>query len=138
MIKKWYEWMFAAPKEQSWAGVIGWWEVRRIPYNIIVGAIGVISLILFYSFLNLSGELKPGEDAIEPLALLAAPVLINIAYTFGWVAELFLYGVWRQRSTALGPAFLKLGLSFSICVVMLPSAIWFVIWICAKLIRGLG
>lgn len=114
---------------RGWLEIVGWWELRRIPYNVIVGGVGVVSLLLFYLFLNLAHELEPGEDAVEPLALLAAPVLINIAYTFGWVAELFLYLVWRQRSNAFGPAFFKLGLSFSIVVVTLPAAFWFVMWI---------
>lgn len=129
MIKKCYRWLISERSSESWSAVIGWWEIRRIPYNLVVGGIGMISLLLFYLFLNLAGELKPGEDAIEPLALLMAPVLINMAYTSGWMAELFLYFVWRQKSSALGPAFFQLGLSFSICVVMLPAMFWFVIWV---------
>jgi hypothetical protein len=35
------------------------------PYNLIVGMTGFISLLLFFLFITKSGELKPGEDAIE-------------------------------------------------------------------------
>ncbi|MGO9377887.1 MAG: hypothetical protein ACLPN1_00505 [Dissulfurispiraceae bacterium] len=34
-------------------------------YNLIVGVAGVISLILFFIFIGLAHELKPGEDAVN-------------------------------------------------------------------------
>ena len=62
------------------SNVILWWELRRIPYNIVVGALGVVSLVAFFFFISNADELAPGEDAVEPIALLAAPFLVNIAY----------------------------------------------------------
>jgi hypothetical protein len=63
-------WLFAVPEEpRPWWKIIIWWEVRRIPYNLIVGSVGFISLLLFFLFINLAHELKPGEDAVEPMAL---------------------------------------------------------------------
>ena len=80
MIKRFYDWFLGVSEQpQTWLAIIGWWELRRIPYNLIVGGVGFISLLLFFLFINLAHELQPGEDAIEPLALLAAPVLLNIA-----------------------------------------------------------
>lgn len=104
-------------------------EARRIPYNVIVGLVGLIGLLLFFLFITLAHEIKPGEDAIEPMALFAAPFVINIAYTGGWLAELFLRIVWRERWPLLGPMFLKLGLSFSVIVVLLPAVVWCMIWL---------
>jgi hypothetical protein len=130
MVRQCYNWLFTKSESPgSWFGIIAWWEIRRIPYNLIVGSVGLISLLLFFLFLSLAHEVKPGEDAIEPMALLAAPFVINIAYTFGWVAELFLYFIWRQRSNVIGPVLYKLGLYFSLVVVMLPSIVWCAIWI---------
>jgi hypothetical protein len=130
MIKKCYNWLFAIPDgPRSWTGIIGWWELRRIPYNLIVGFLGLISLFFFFLFIHLAHELEPGEDAVEPIALLAAPFIINIAYTFGWLGELFLYFIWRQRSNVIGPVLYQLGLTFSIAVIFLPSVIWLLIWI---------
>jgi len=106
-IKRCFNWLFLTPEEpRHWAQVIGWWELRRIPYNLIVGILGIISFLLYVVFLDWAHELKPGEDAIEPLALLAAPFIINICYTAGWSAELFLRIVWREKSPRTGPILL--------------------------------
>jgi len=130
MVRDAVKWLFAVPEEpRPWWKVITWWEIRRIPYNLICGGVGFISLLLFFHFINVVGELKPGEDAIEPMALFAAPFLINIAYTAGWVAELFLRFVWRDNIARLGPALLKLGFSFSLFVILLPSVFWFLMWV---------
>ncbi|MBI3028029.1 MAG: hypothetical protein HYY64_00745 [Candidatus Rokubacteria bacterium] len=60
---------------------MAWWEVRRIPFNLIVGVYGVVCLVAFFWAITTSGHLQPGEDAVEPLALLAAPFGINVLYT---------------------------------------------------------
>jgi len=67
--------------------------------------------------------LAPCEDAVEHLALIAAPVLINICYSGGAVAELFLRLVSR-RNVKAGPALLKVGVVFSVAVVLLPRVSW--------------
>jgi len=77
----------------------------------------------------LANELKPGEDAIEPMALFVAPVAVNICYTGGWIVELLLSAVRRKESSPAGPVLLKLGVAFSIVIVFLPSVVWFVKWI---------
>jgi len=135
MLRRCCDWLYAIPDEpQSILKRIAWWELRRIPYNLIIGVTGLISLLLFFLFINLAHELKSGEDAIEPIALLAAPFVINIAYTTGWIAELSLRLILRKRSNVLGVALFKFGLLVSIVVVLLPSVLWFVIWI----VRSLG
>ena len=130
MIKEAFKWIFATPQEpRSWWKVIVWWELRRIPVNILVGCVGFISLMGFFLFITLAQELKPGEDAVEPLALLAAPILFNIGYTAGWIAELFLRIVWRKRNPVIASALLKLGLSGSLFCALIPSIAWLIIWI---------
>ena len=43
-------WLFAHQLEKSHpAHVVAWWELRRLPYNLIVGATGVLSLAVFTS-----------------------------------------------------------------------------------------
>ena len=122
-------WLFARPAlPRKWWQVIVWWELRRIPYNVIVGIAGVISLVLFYVFITASGGLKPGEDAVEPLALVLAPILVNVAYTAGWVFEIALI-LLDRRDVGVGPALYKLGLAFSLCAVAVPSVFWGVIWL---------
>jgi len=130
MIRKFFKWLVEPPKKtESSFDIIRWWEIRRIPYNLIVGPLGIISLIMFFVFVELSRKLEPGEDAVEPFAIILAPIAINILYTCGWMAELFLRIVWKEKSTYIGPILFKLGISLSVCAILFPSTMWFVIWI---------
>lgn len=130
MIKEGFNWLFAAPQEpRPWWKVVVWWEIRRIPVNIIVGCVGFISLMFFFLFISLSQGLKPGEDAVEPLALLAAPILFNLGYTAGWIAELLLRVIWRERNPITAATLLKLGLSGSLFCALIPSVVWLIIWV---------
>jgi hypothetical protein len=125
-----HDWLFRIPEgKRSLIGIILWWEVRRIPVNFVVGSIGFISLILFYLAISSSGHLEPGEDAVEPIALFAAPILFNIAYTGGWLAEIALRILWRDSQPSTGPILLKVGIAFSIFVVLLPSVFWGCYWL---------
>ncbi|HKQ57371.1 MAG TPA: hypothetical protein VJY35_05850 [Candidatus Eisenbacteria bacterium] len=124
-LKRIFEWMFGSRKPSpTWWQVILWWEIRRIPYNLIVGGWGIVCLIVYLVAIGNSGHLKPGEDAIEPMAILAAPFLINACYTLGWLVELPLRRLlpgWRER---IGPTLMKLGVAASLLGVTLPAAIW--------------
>ena len=90
-------------------------------YNLALALVGGVSFALFLLFISLAHELKPGEDAVEPLALPVAVVLANVAYTGGWVVELLVRLIWRDRYPYLGPTLLKLGLVFTLAVLLLPS-----------------
>jgi len=109
--------------------VILWWEKRRLPYNIIVCATGTVSYTLFLVFITRSGVLRPGEDAVEPLAMIIAPLVWNVCYTGGWMAELVLRPLFR-RSPKLGPTVLIAGLVLSHVVIFLPSTFWggYLVW----------
>src|SRR5262245_54057991 len=110
-IRKFREWMFSVREgERSATDIILWWELRRIPYNLIVGTTGLISLLLFYFFISRTNALEPGEDAVEPIALLAAPVVMNICYTAGWVVEGFFDKAQADENEVLGPKLLRSGL----------------------------
>jgi hypothetical protein len=93
----------------------------------LVGTWGIICFVIFLIAIQGSGELKPGEDAEEPLALIAAPFLINACYTMGWLVELPARAMWPGWE--IGPRLMKLGVGFSLFCVTLPAAIWVVIWV---------
>jgi hypothetical protein len=118
-------WIFAAPPEPITAlRVIGWWELRRIPYNIIVGGFGVICLIVFFTCIQASGTLQPGEDAEEPLALIFAPFAVNFCYTAGWLVDAPLRLLRRSLTPRFTPLLFAIGLGFSLFVVSLPAVYW--------------
>jgi hypothetical protein len=124
-MRRFTRWLFASPQSPPTAWkVVAWWEVRRIPFNIIVGTYGVLCLVAFFWAIGTSGHLQEGEDAVEPIALLAAPFAINALYTLGWLVE----APARLANPALplgfGSMLLKLGLSLGLGLITLPAAFW--------------
>ena len=60
--------------------LVGWWEIRRLWFNVIVGITGISSIIYmdfgFYLFFNIVGIAIYG-------------IIVNIFYSFGVLVELF-------------------------------------------------
>jgi hypothetical protein len=115
---------------RPWDAII-WWELRRIPFNILILIVGVVSLgsiILIGSYF-----VRPGEDVIEPLfALFGAVVygvLANLAYTLGWVTELLWSWGDTQRTELLRRRVFWLGVAFSVGLTLLPGVLVPLIWI---------
>ena len=67
--------------DRKWYTIIVWWEIRRIPYNIIMYGVGMLSF--YISFVTI------------PLVYLLIGLLLNIIYTFGWGIELII----KKRSS---------------------------------------
>jgi hypothetical protein len=125
VVRKSLDWMFApqAPAV-AWWRVILWWEARRIPYNLLVGLYGALCLVIFFWSITTSGHLKPGEDAVEPRALFAAPFGVNVCYTLGWLVEVPARALSPSLSPRLSPLLLKLGISLSIFLISIPAVFW--------------
>lgn len=117
-----------APDRNS-IDIIVWWEVRRIPYNLVVGVWGAICLLIFIWSVNASGHVAPGEDAIEPLLLPFLPIAVNICYTTGWPVEIVLRRLRSDLNPKLGEFLFRAGLVFSLAVISLPAVVWSVIWL---------
>jgi len=118
-------WFLRSPQgpRSAW-GVVAWWEVRRLPFNLIVGLYGTVCLAAFFWAITTSGHLHPGEDAVEPLALLAAPFGINILYTLGWIVEVPARLVVPDLTPRFGPLLLKLGLGLGLFLIAVPAVFW--------------
>lgn len=119
------DWLFASPDDPESSGcIVAWWEVRRIPFNLIVGGYGFVCLVVFFAAITTSGHLGPGEDAVEPLALIAAPIAINLLYTLGWTVEVVYRSIEPDVSPRFGPRLLALGLALGLSLCTLPAAFW--------------
>ncbi len=124
-MRKAVDWMFAPqPPSVSWWWVVLWWEVRRIPYNILVGLYGTFCLLIFFWSITTSGHLEPGEDAVEPMALFAAPLGVNLCYTLGWLVEVPARKFSPSLSPRFGACLLKLGIGLSALLIGMPPAFW--------------
>jgi hypothetical protein len=109
---------------------IAWWERRRGPFNLIVGASGVVTLV----FVRLIALVPPGLPAMKPnLAMLAAVaaygLMANVCYTFGWGVELMLRRILGKRAPAIGPALFRQGVAFSVGLTLLPILIVSIGWL---------
>jgi len=102
--------------------IIWWWEVRRIPFNLVMASWGAICLTAY--FWGVSAVLPPGQDAIEPVALLALPFAINAVYTLGWLLEVPVRWLVPRTSARFGPMLLSLGLGMGMILCLLPAAFW--------------
>jgi len=128
-------WLFAPPPEpRSPWGIILWWELRRVPYNLIVCGLGLLSLAAFLALIGHCGDVPPGEDAFEPIGLFLALIAANVCYTAGWVTEIVLLRG-EPSEPSIGPRLLRWGLAFSVVVVMLPTMLWAIICI-ARAVRS--
>jgi len=130
--RRFAQWLFSVPDgSRSRWDIIRWWEIRRIPYNVIVGLAGVFSMFLLYFFIA-DEPIVNGEDIGEPILIFIAPFLINICYTAGWIVEAFFPGAFLEsfmvERKQIGPRFLRNGLQLSLIVVFLPTVVWGVLW----------
>lgn len=131
--RSWWKRLFVVPDSpQSVEEVSAWWEARRLTYNLLVFGMGVPSFCLYLFFLNTSGLLPPGEDAVEPFALILAPVMVpiavNICYTLGALAELGWRGLTGDFSRKSGRVLMRLGVGLSMFIVWFPSVVWGLLW----------
>src|ERR1700677_4510188 len=63
-----YRWLFAPQARPGAWRTIAWWELRRIPVNLLIGVYGIFCLSVFFWAILSSNVLQPGEDAVEPMA----------------------------------------------------------------------
>ena len=120
-----WSWLWRPPSTpiSSW-GVVAWWELRRIPFNFVIGSYGVFCLLIFLWAITTSGRLPPSEDPVEPIALLLAPFGINLLYTLGWIVEVPARRVLPDLSPSFGPRLLMLGLILGVVLSTIPAAMW--------------
>ena len=110
--------------------VIRWWELRRIPYNLVVGAVGFASIVAFEFVGN--SMVPPGEDAIEPpllfLGVIAYGVACNVAYTLGWFGEIYFFQHSREAGLVFRRKAFPAGLTLSCLVPTLPTGLTILLW----------
>ena len=133
LYRRFVRWLFFIPEKtpSKWQ-IIVWWELRRIPYNLIVGLAAVCSLFLLYLF-TAHEPIDNGQDIVEPIMVLIAPFILNLCYTGGWIVEAFFPKTFLEsfmvERKQLGAKFLRWGLQFSLGVVFLPTVVWGIFWI---------
>lgn len=119
-------------RSRSPAAIIGWWERRRLAFNLMVGAAGLLSI----GVMNLILALPPLSrgPGIPFLPAVVFGVLANLCYSAGWGAEIAFNAWWREDPPAVGPVLFRQGLIFSIGLTLLPVVLASLEW-AARLVR---
>lgn len=115
------EFLYPAPAGRTVGGIVGWWERRRLPYNLIVGGAGLLSLG-YVALLQAMVWRNPLEPRVLLLAV-AFGVGANVCYALGPLAEVAAERLFRRRLLPVGPALYRMGLTFSVGLALLPSLI---------------
>jgi hypothetical protein len=114
--------------ERPW-DVISWWESRRIPYNIIVGAAGIASgliiLITAYVTEHMIGVAigLPDPPIFAIIAAVLYGVMANLCFTGGWILELLIRRIWGERTDAFGEIAFTWGTLGSVILTLLPAVV---------------
>jgi hypothetical protein len=107
--------------------VIGWWESRRIPFNLIVGTTGVITCIVGVVVSEASSILfgidsgLPDPPIFGLIAIFIYGIMANICFTGGWVAELVGRKFWPHEADKAATLSFTLGLAFSVLLTLTPG-----------------
>jgi hypothetical protein len=119
------------PVTKAW-DAIGWWETRRVPYNLIVGGAGILTCVVISIFAAV-GMLVFGADFGSPLSgligILIYGIMATICFTFGWVAELVVWKAWPQQVDRFAIESFSLGLVVSVLLTLTPGILSIVVGI---------
>jgi len=115
-----------AAQRRTTGSIIGWWESRRLSYNVFVGATGLFTLAVIRLVSLLPPEMPMHMPWQFPIVYgLAA----NVCYSFGWVLEVVAQRIWGDRVRPLGPPLFRQGVAFSVGLTLLPIALASASWV---------
>ena len=111
------DFLYPEPAERRVGAIIGWWEKRRLPYNLIVGATGLVTMTFGAALTAVVATLQP-VDLVR--AVIWWAVWANVCYSLGPVAEIALEKLFGRRLLPTGPLFFRAGVTIAVGVTLLP------------------
>lgn len=123
------EFLFPAPAKRKASAIFGWWEKRRLPYNLMVGGSGLLSIAIG----NVLALLPPGSELFamippwQPIVVFG--VLANVFYLLGPLVEITIDKIWGREILPTGPVLYRMGLTFSLGLTMIPVLMSLVFWV---------
>jgi len=116
------------PISSAWEA-IGWWETRRVPFNLIVGCAGILSCIVVSvvglgSYILFDSEFGlPDPPLFALVGILLYGIAANVCFTGGWLAELIVRKFWPSEADQFSTLSLSLGLIFSVLLTLTPAIV---------------
>jgi hypothetical protein len=118
--------------------LLRWWESRRLQFNRVVGAAGLVT-VGGISLLNL---LPPHMMGFEFLPLLVGSavygLMANAFFTLGWGVEVAARLFWGRNAPDLGPILFRQGLIFSVGLTLFPLLIMTLLWMVQVVVAVAG
>jgi hypothetical protein len=106
---------------------VAWWEIRRVPFNLLILAVGLVSGFIFA--LVGSHVFRADEDFGKPfLTAVLYGLAANVCYTLGWITELLWSWGDTEQTEKTRPKVFRLGLVFSASLTLLPAIVLSLIW----------
>jgi hypothetical protein len=105
------------------------WELRRLPYNLIVGSVGVLSSGVILVLAAIASEIfneplgLPDPPILAVFGVIAYGIAANVCYTGGWLTEWVVRKVWRERAGVFGEISFVLGVVFSVLLTLVPAGL---------------
>ena len=117
------EFLFPAPAPRRFGSILGWWEKRRLPFNLIVGSAGLVTLGVTQGLM----WIFPGPMEWVPWQpVVVYGALANVCYLFGPAVELAIEKLWGGRVLPTGPALFRMGLTFSVGLTLFPALLFMI------------
>ncbi|WP_420633441.1 hypothetical protein [Candidatus Palauibacter sp.] len=117
------DFLYPAPAERRIGAIIGWWEKRRLPYNLIVGTTGLVTMTVGALFTALVAELQPIDMCRGAIWW---GVMANLCYSLGPVAEIALEKMFGGRLLPAGPLLFRAGVTIAVGVTLLPILLFMI------------
>jgi len=111
--------LFTARPVRNKLDIILWWELRRVPYNLMLGLIGCVDILV----MGLAGMLGP----LVAVGSILFAVAANVCYTAGWITELAWMGSNVAAERDFAPRAFRAGFAFSCLLTSLP--IWIALFV---------
>ncbi|MBM4183561.1 MAG: hypothetical protein FJ207_04960 [Gemmatimonadetes bacterium] len=128
------EFLFPAPASRSPGAIVGWWEGRRLFYNVAVGAAGSAS----YVVMSVVDSILQGTPHLVPWPFVVMFGLgANVMYCLGPTLEILIDKIWGRTVLPVGPSLYRMGLTFSVGLALFPCLIMTIAlvgWSLAKLL----
>ena len=114
------EFLFPAPAPRNPGAIIGWWERRRLFYNLAVGAAGSVSFVVA----SVVDSILMGVPHLIPWPFVVMFGLgANIMYLLGPTIEILIDNLWGRTVLPIGPGLYRMGLTFSVGLALFPCLI---------------
>ncbi|MXW56058.1 MAG: hypothetical protein F4Z33_01260 [Gemmatimonadales bacterium] len=111
------DFLYPEPAERRVGAIIGWWEKRRLPYNLIVGGTGLVTMAFGAALTAVVATLQP-VDLVRGAIWWA--VWANVCYSLGPVVEVALQKLFGERLLPAGPLLFRAGVTIAVGVTLLP------------------